>query len=177
MPRQADREPSRGYLRSPGLAVGGYFALGIAVAHLEPGIKAIPVLLAGAALCMLAGLGALATGSAKLPLILVLSGFVAAGAAAARLFEGRFPPNHIKNLAELGADTASPLVSGGGSYRHPFGHPTAFSSTLRRRPLRFEGRCGPSRAESGCDRGHPNIPKSRVLLSPSIFSMAMTFVL
>jgi competence protein ComEC len=38
-----------------------------------------------------------------------LAGFVAAGASASRLFEFRFPPNHVRNLEAMGVDLNDPV--------------------------------------------------------------------
>jgi competence protein ComEC len=41
--------------------------------------------------------------------LFLLAGFVIAGASAAQLFEFRFPPNHVRNLAAMGVDLNDPV--------------------------------------------------------------------
>ncbi|HLW78096.1 MAG TPA: DUF4131 domain-containing protein, partial [Terriglobia bacterium] len=61
-------------------------------------MASIPMLLASGAACLLVGLLALRTDRERIALVMALGGFVLAGAASGRLFEFRFPPNHIGHL-------------------------------------------------------------------------------
>jgi competence protein ComEC len=96
-------------MKSPLLALAACFALGIALQGPDKAsLPGLPLLL-GCGLCLLAGLLALRAGKLTLSFLAVLAGFVAAGAAAARLFEFRFPPHHASHLAAQGIDLAGPL--------------------------------------------------------------------
>ncbi len=112
-------------MKSPLLALASCFALGIVCARCWR-LPSIPFLLASAGVCMLVGLIALgdhprpagagkdrhyesSAGRHTASLALVLAGFVFAGAAAARLFEIRFPPNHISHMAVSGIDLSGPI--------------------------------------------------------------------
>jgi competence protein ComEC len=59
--------------------------------------------------CLLAGLLTLRAGWERVSLLLVLIGFLAAGASADGLFEYRFPPNHVSKLAAQGVDLQDPI--------------------------------------------------------------------
>jgi len=110
MSGQAEPERRRESMKSPLLVLATCFALGIVVA--QPGrawCPGVPFLLASAGGCLLVALIALRAGWQRIPLLLALAGFVAAGAAAGRLFEVRFPPSHVSRLAELGVDLADPV--------------------------------------------------------------------
>lgn len=97
-------------MKSPFLVLASCFALGIVVSRPEhEKLPVIAFLLVLIALCLLLGLVALRAGRRAVTLLLVLVGFVAAGAAAARLFENRFSPNHVKHLAARGVDLADPV--------------------------------------------------------------------
>jgi competence protein ComEC len=101
------------------LALASCFALGILLAspgrasHSGSGatdvIAVIPVLLALAGFCMLAGLIAVRAKWLRVAGLLALMGFVFAGATAARLFEFRFPPNHVSHLESRGIDLTQPV--------------------------------------------------------------------
>ena len=58
---------------------------------------------------MLAGLLVLRAGWERVSPLLALLGFLAAGASAGRLFECRFPPNHVSKLAAQGVDLQNPI--------------------------------------------------------------------
>jgi competence protein ComEC len=92
-------------MKSPLLVLAACFALGIVVAH--PGAMVVPGIawvLAAASACLLAGLIMLRVQCYRASTALALVGFVAAGAAAAQLFEHRFPSHHISRLTQLGVD-------------------------------------------------------------------------
>ncbi len=109
MPRQIDPERPSEFVKSPLAASAACFALGIALA--PPGAKSpsVPLLFACAALCLVFGLVMLRADWRRVSAILALAGFVAAGAAASRTFEVRFPPNHVRYLQSLGVDLADPI--------------------------------------------------------------------
>jgi competence protein ComEC len=58
---------------------------------------------------LLAGLILLRVGWQRASCLFLLTGFVAAGASASRLFEFRFPPNHVRNLEAMGVDLTDPV--------------------------------------------------------------------
>jgi competence protein ComEC len=92
-------------MKSPLLALAACFALGIVVARPEWGWVSGPTwLLVAAGACLVAGVVILRVGVLRISFLLALAGFVAAGAAASRLFENRFPPYHVSHLARLGVD-------------------------------------------------------------------------
>ena len=97
-------------LSSPLLLVASSFGLGIFLMgsrHLDWFV--LGALPAGVGFGLLAGLVALRTGWERVSLLLVLLGFLAAGASAGCLFEYRFPPHHVSNLAALGVDLQDPI--------------------------------------------------------------------
>src|SRR5713226_8606972 len=109
MSGQVDPRRPAEFVRSPLLAVAACFALGIALEHSErPSLPGIPLWL-GCAVCLLAGLITLRAQLRVLPFLLALAGFVGAGSTAARLFEFRFPPNHVSRLAAQGIDLTEPV--------------------------------------------------------------------
>jgi competence protein ComEC len=118
MSRQAYEERTRGFLTAPFLALSACFALGIAGAgarhvSLAETISIVPLLLAAAGACMLAGLIFLHRRRETFAGVLALGGFILAGAAAARLFEFRYPPQHVSHLEDLGLDLRDPVrISG-----------------------------------------------------------------
>ncbi|MGH9325205.1 MAG: ComEC/Rec2 family competence protein [Terriglobia bacterium] len=89
------------------LALTFGFALGILVSH---GVAVgLALSLTATALCAAAGLLALKSGRQRAAAWLVLAGFIFAGTAAARLFQHRFPANHISHLTEWDLDLAKPV--------------------------------------------------------------------
>src|SRR5260370_28376351 len=104
MSRQADQKRTAEFVRSPLAAIAASFALGIVLAR--PGHASLPgvPLLLGCGLCLLIGVIALASGMRATPFLLALVGFVGTGAVASRLFQFRFPPNHVSNLEQQGFD-------------------------------------------------------------------------
>jgi len=97
-------------MKSPLAALAASFALGIFLARPEHarGIG-IPLLLASAGLCLLAGLLLLRVGWRRTSFLFALAGFVAAGATASRLYEFRFPLNHVSRLEALGVELNDPF--------------------------------------------------------------------
>ncbi len=85
------------------------FAAGVYVADaedasLEGVVAGTPWLVAAGSVCLLAGVAALARGRTWIPGALVLAGFVLSGVIAARLFEHRFPPQHVSRLEDYDVD-------------------------------------------------------------------------
>jgi competence protein ComEC len=96
--------------KSPLLAVAVCLALGIVFAKLDHlTMVAASHLLAGAGVCLVAGLAVLRPNWRRASALLAVVGFIFSGAAAAPLFELRFAPNHIRHLAEWGIDANSTL--------------------------------------------------------------------
>jgi len=97
-------------MRSPLLALAASFGLGMVVVRFAPArVMGIGLLLPLIGGCLLAGLAALRKDRRRTASLLALIGFVAAGAAAARLFEVRFPPNHVRYLESWGIDPSDPV--------------------------------------------------------------------
>ena len=97
-------------MRSPLLVLAASFALGIVAARFAPArVLGIGLLLPLIGVCLLAGLAALRKDKRPAASLLVLIGFVVAGVAAARLFEVRFPPNHVRYLESWGGDPTDPV--------------------------------------------------------------------
>jgi len=97
-------------MRSPLLALAASFALGIAMARPVPArVVGIGLLLPAIGVCLSAGLLVLRAPWRRAASLLALAGFVLAGAAAARLFDVRFPPNHVRYLETWGIDLNDPV--------------------------------------------------------------------
>jgi competence protein ComEC len=118
-------------MKSPLAALAASFALGIFLARPEHALGpdalgrgiCIPFLLASAGLCLLAGLLLLRFGWRQVSFLFALAGFVAAGATASRLYEFRFPPNHVSRLEALGADLNDPVRLEGNVISTPLRNP------------------------------------------------------
>jgi competence protein ComEC len=97
-------------MRSPLLALAASFALGIVVARFAPAkLLGISLLFPAIGICLFAGLLFLRGLRLRTTSLLVLAGFLLAGAAAARLFEVRFLSNHVRHLETWGVDLADPV--------------------------------------------------------------------
>lgn len=101
-------------MKGPLLALAAAFALGIAAASsghppLPQTISSVAVLFAIASACLLVGVFLLRADWQRASSVLALVGFVAAGAAAERLFEHRFAPNDISQLDSSGFTVEGPL--------------------------------------------------------------------
>ena len=97
-------------LRSPLLLLTGAFAAGILVAR--PGhalIANLPLLVTSACFFHLAGLFMLRKARERAATACLLLGFMGAGAAATRLFEQRFPPDHVRHVEGRGVDLSDPV--------------------------------------------------------------------
>ncbi len=93
---QAPEENRALKARNPLLITAASFALGIYLASLgRADLFLIEVLPFAVGFCLLTGLLVLRAGWKRVSLVLLLTGFLAAGASAARLFAHRFPLNHI----------------------------------------------------------------------------------
>src|SRR5512146_647970 len=90
-------------MKSPLLALASCFALGILVARFWSFSDPSTALLL-ATLCLLGGLGSLRRGWARTAGTFALTGFVVAGISASGVFQNRFPPDHVRNLADRGID-------------------------------------------------------------------------
>jgi competence protein ComEC len=97
-------------MRSPLLLAAASFGLGILLVgsgHARGFV--LGALPAGVGFCLLAGLIALRVGWERVSLLMVLLGFLAAGASAGCLFDYRFPPHHVSKLAAHGVDLENPI--------------------------------------------------------------------
>ncbi len=131
-------------MKSPLLFLGSCFALGILLAR--PGhawTPGISLTLFAAGLCLLSGLIALRQGWHGLSSMLVLTGFVAAGGAAAPLFEQRFSPHHISRVTTLGVDLEDPVRLEGRLVSNPIRSPDGFQFGLNVDSLESRGRAYP----------------------------------
>jgi len=133
-------------MKSPLLFLSSSFCLGILLAQPESWGRPTPSLdqafriaapLASAGICMLVGLVALrvqSKWSSTRPerrsevgrwasFIVALAGFTCAGAATARLFQFRFPPNHISHLESWGLHAGEPIYLDGTLVSRPLRTP------------------------------------------------------
>ncbi|HEX5483961.1 MAG TPA: ComEC/Rec2 family competence protein [Terriglobia bacterium] len=94
-------------MKSPLLFLAGCFALGILVAEARPGGALLYLSACGAG--WLAGGFALRRNWRTASVLLILAGFVFAGASRAGLFRHRFPENHVSRLAAWGFDLSQPV--------------------------------------------------------------------
>lgn len=110
----ADSEQLGGYSRSPLLGASASFALGVAFAgRLPASLQGTGFFLGMASVWVVLGLLALRRslrGPAAASLFL---GFALAGSTASRLFEDRFPPNHVSRLATWRTDLREPVLLDG----------------------------------------------------------------
>lgn len=90
-------------MKSPLLVLASCFALGILVAR-SLSFNYVDTAWLLAALCLLGGLSFLRAGWARISGAFAVLGFVLAGIAAAGVFQNRFPPDDIHNLASWGLD-------------------------------------------------------------------------
>ena len=128
-------------MKSPLLFLAACFALGIALARAaHGGAPSAAFLLAAAAACLLAGLVLLRVRWPQVSFALALLGFVAAGAAAARLFEVRFPPHHVSRLTEMGVDLEDPVRLEGYLVSNPARAPYGFQFDMEARRVESRGR-------------------------------------
>lgn len=95
-------------VKNPSLVLASSFALGILAAH--GGLHRLPWLLLPACASLLAGAVALRFSRPLLAAGFVAAGFVCAGGAARVLFDHRFAPSEVGNLARQGVDLSSPVV-------------------------------------------------------------------
>jgi competence protein ComEC len=104
----AEKQTDR--MRSPLLLMAASFALGVfLVGSAHANWFMLGALPTSVGLCLVAGLLVLRAGWERVSLLLALLGFLAAGASAGCLFEHRFPPNHVSNLAAQGIDLQDPI--------------------------------------------------------------------
>lgn len=101
-------------MKSPLLALAGAFALGILATSqshspLPQTISSVTLLLVFSSACLLLGVVLLRANWQKASGVLALAGIVIAGAATARLFEHRFPPDDISQLGFWGIRVDGPL--------------------------------------------------------------------
>jgi competence protein ComEC len=100
---------SRTTSKAPLAALAASFALGILWAHSARATVGVAWFLASAGVCLLVGLILLRSGWQRTAVWFALAGLVPTGVAAARLYERRFPPNHVSHLESLGVDLSDPV--------------------------------------------------------------------
>lgn len=94
-------------MKSPLLFLAGCFALGILLAQARPDDALFYLAACGA--CWLASGFALRRNWRTASILLILAGFVFAGASRSRFFRHRFPPTHISHLTTWGFDLSQPV--------------------------------------------------------------------
>ncbi len=108
-------------MKSPLAVLAACFAAGISAAHvINLDATGFTACLTAASACLLAGCVLLRIGRRGASFALVLTGFIAAGAAAGRLFDQRFPPNHVSHLEARGVDLSDPVRLEGRIVTTPF---------------------------------------------------------
>ncbi len=132
-------------MKSPLLALASCFALGIVLARpahptLAYSVPAAEILLASASACLLVGLLLLRRGWQRASGLTALAGFLAAGALASQLFEFRFAPEHVRYLAESGADLADPVRLEGTLASAPLRAASSLQFDLEARRVESRGR-------------------------------------
>ena len=117
----------------PALFLAVALALGIALSAWlkapEAGSSlaaAVPLFVAGVALCLITALLLVRAGRNGASAAAVLAGFVLAGAALPILFAHRFPPNHVSHLEDWGFDLDQPLQVEGTVLTEPIPTPSGF---------------------------------------------------
>ena len=94
---------------APLAALAVSFAAGVVWAHSFRSTVGVHCFLVGAGCCLLVGLILLHAGWQRAAVGLALVGLVATGVASARLWERRFPPNHVSHLESLSVDLSEPV--------------------------------------------------------------------
>jgi competence protein ComEC len=140
MPRPPDPKRLPDFELSPLATVAASLALGIALAGPRPTSLPGMFLPVACGACLLAGLIALRAGRRTISFLLVLGGFAAAGATAARLFEFRFAPDHVSQLVARGVDLGKPLRLEGRIVSTPLESPYGLQFDVDVRRLEIGGR-------------------------------------
>ena len=109
LPDSLQHPRSRNGFKAPLAALAASFALGILWAHSLRASVGVAWFLASAGICLLVGLILLRSGWHRAAVWFALAGLVPTGVAAARLYERRFPPNHVGHLESLGVDLSDPV--------------------------------------------------------------------
>ncbi len=120
---QAESDSARPFI-CPVLILALAMALGIALSTwLAPGNlgawRALPLLIGAAAACLAVSAILLRAGHNSASVIVVLAGFVFAGAALPTLFAYRFPPDHVSHLDEWSFDLNRPVQVEGSIVTEP----------------------------------------------------------
>ena len=132
-------------MKSPLLVLASCFALGILVAR-GGSFSYTDTAMLLAALCLLGGLSFLRAGWARISGAFVLVGFVVAGIAAAGVFQNRFSPNDVHNLANWGLNLNQAVEIEGIIVNAPIRTGSGFTFDLDCRRIRDHSR---SRAVQG----------------------------
>ena len=109
LPDSLQHPRSRNGFKAPLAALAASFALGILWAHSVRASVGVAWFLVSAGICLLVGLTLLRSGWHRTAVWFALAGLVPTGVAAARLYERRFPPNHVSHLESLGVDLSDPV--------------------------------------------------------------------
>ncbi len=134
MSEQRGVNPSATRFRSPLAALAASFAVGIVWAHSFHASLGIAWFLGGAATCILVGLLSLRAHRGRAALCLVLASMTLTGVAAARRWEQRFSPCHVRYLESLGAELDDPVLLRGTVVSTPYrvGYGTQFDVEAER---------------------------------------------
>jgi competence protein ComEC len=104
LPDSLQQRKSRSGFTAPLAALAAGFALGILWAHCMRASVGVAWFLASTGICLLVGLMLLRFGWRRTAVWFALASLVPTGVAAARLYDRRFPPNHVSHLESLGGD-------------------------------------------------------------------------
>jgi competence protein ComEC len=134
LPESLRQHKSRSGFTAPLAALAASFALGILWAHCTRASLGAAWFLASAGICLLAGLILLRSGWHRTAVWFALASLVPTGVAAARLYERRFPPNHVSHLESLGAGLSEPVRLEGRVISTPYraGHGLQFDLEAER---------------------------------------------
>jgi competence protein ComEC len=106
LPDSLQHPNSRNGFKAP---LAASFALGILWAHSVRASVGVAWFLASAGICLLIGLTLLRSGWHRTAIWFALASLMPTGIAAARLYERRFPQNHVYHLESLGVDLSDPV--------------------------------------------------------------------
>ncbi|MGD1101161.1 MAG: ComEC/Rec2 family competence protein [Terriglobia bacterium] len=109
MPDPLPNNKPRAAFKGPLAALAASFALGIVWAHSFPATAGFYGFLASAAACILVGLILLRAGWGRTAVWFALASLMLTGVGAARRWDQRFPPNHVRYLESVGVNLDDPV--------------------------------------------------------------------